>query len=275
MTQSTRLVNLTVPADDVELAGARLWAAGAAAIEERGTGNERPTLVTVLAVDDETSRARLGELPPTWELSFSDDDSVASEAWREHATPIRINGELDLLPAWFDDRPSRTSTTIVIEPAGAFGLGDHPTTRLSADAVWRLTRPHDRVLDVGCGTGVLAIVAILRGAERATAVDVAEAAREATLDNAERNDVADRISASCTPLHEVAGDFDLVTANILAPTVIALAGDLIRVVAPGGRLVVSGVLADRHDHVVEALHGFDLVATSVDEGWACLEFVKR
>lgn len=274
MTRLVRLAALTVPVDDIEVAGARLWEAGAAAIEERGLVDGHCTLVTVLAADDETSRLRLGELPTAWTLEFADDDSVVSEAWRDHAAVIRINAQLELRPAWLEDVSRGAETTVVIEPGSAFGLGDHPTTRLSADAAWRLTQPDDRVLDVGCGTGVLAIVAVVRGATRAVAIDVAEAAREATADNARRNKVADRIEPSCTPLHEISADFDLVFANILAPTLVALADDLVRVVAPGGRLVASGVLADHHDHVVDALRGLELVATSVDDGWACLEFVN-
>lgn len=276
MTGRARLTNLYVPAGDADVAGARLWAAGAAAIEERGGDDgEHRLLVTVLAADDDTSRARLGELPITWELSFSDDDSFASEAWRSHAGPVTVNDQLEIRPAWLAGAATEVPTCVVIEPGGAFGLGDHPTTRLSADAAWRATRQGDRVLDVGCGTGVLAIVAALRGASQVVAVDVAEAAREATADNAERNGVERRIVASCTPLHEVVGVFDLVLANILAPTIVAMADDLVHAVADGGRVIVSGVLSDRHDHVVEALGALSLVGTTVDAGWACLQFVKR
>jgi ribosomal protein L11 methyltransferase len=274
LTRPTRLVALTVPIDDVEVACARLWGAGAAAIEERPPDDGHQTFVTVLASDDLRSRTRLGELPATWDVTFSDDDSIVSEAWRDHAGVVRVNEHLELRPAWLAS--SATDATVVaIEPGSAFGLGDHPTTRLSADAAWRLTRPGDRVLDVGCGTGVLAIVSVLRGATSAVAVDVAEAAREATLDNARRNLVADRIVASCTPLDAVEDEFDLVFANILAPTLVTLADDLVRVVADRGRLVISGILADRHDHVLEALSGLDVSSRSFDDGWACVELVKQ
>jgi ribosomal protein L11 methyltransferase len=268
------LVALTVPIDDVEVACARLWGAGVTAIEERPPIDGYQTFVTVLAADDVTSRARLGELPATWVVRFADDDSVVSEAWRDHAEPVRVNEHLELRPAWLD-APTTDAIVVDIEPGSAFGLGDHPTTRLSADAAWRLTRPGDRVMDVGCGTGVLAIISLLRGATSAIAIDVAEAAREATLDNARRNLVADRIIASCTPLHEVEGEFDLVFANILAPTLVALADDLVRVVADEGRLVISGILADQHDHVLHALRGLDVSSRSFDDGWACVELVKQ
>jgi ribosomal protein L11 methyltransferase len=230
----------------------------------------------VLAVDDAVSLERIGPIADGWVVTFVDDADPPSEAWRNHARPVVLNAELVISPAWWPPAPGRQGQTVVsIEPGGAFGLGDHPTTRMSADAAWRLTQPGDRVIDVGSGSGVLAIVALLKGAASAVAIDTAEAAREATVDNAARNGVADRVAASCRPITEIDDVFDLAFANILAPTLIAMADDLVRLLRPGGRLVVSGVLADRHDHVVNALGELALCATHVDEAWACLEFVRR
>jgi len=270
-----RLTVLRVPARDAELAADRLWSAGGRAVEELGGADGVVELRTVLAADDTTSRGRLGPLPDDWMLAFVDADEPPSEAWRDHAEPIAVNDELVLLPAWLSSEHVRdvsdTSRTVEIEPAGSFGLGDHPTTRLSADAVWRLVSRGDRVLDVGCGSGVLSIIAVLRGAREVVAVDIAEAAREATVANAERNGVADVIDAATTPVHEIDGQFDVVLANMLAPTLIALSADLRRLTAPSGRLVISGILADRHDHVLEAVRPMVVVSTHVFEGWAAVE----
>lgn len=267
-----RVVELTVPVHDAELAVDRLWAAGASAVEER-SGVDRAVFRTVLAASDDVSRVRLGDLPAGWSLHFVDVDDAPAETWREFAVPIRVNERLELRPAWFDGPVDANRTVIRIEPAGSFGLGDHPTTRLSADAVWRTVQPGDRVLDVGCGTGVLSIVAVERGASRVIAIDVAEAAREATVSNAVRHGVGDRIEASCTPLAEIDGEFDVVAANILAPTLVALANDLRRVLAPSGRLVISGVLAGRHDHVLDALAPLTVDRTVELDAWACVEMV--
>lgn len=274
-----RVVEIEVPADDAEPAADRLWTAGAGAVEELSVEGGRVRLRSVLAADDEVSRRRLGQLPSTWTVRFVEVDDAPSDAWRDFAAPIVVNDELVLRPAWVEMEERPGVTVVAIEPAGAFGLGDHPTTRLSADAVWRLTQPDDRVLDVGCGSGVLAVVAVLRGARAAVAIDVAEAAREATEHNAERHGLADRIETSCSPLADVdvASDdgidrrFDLVVANILAPTLVELSEDLRRVLAPGGRLVVSGILAGRHDHVLRALSPLRAVRTDVLDGWACVE----
>jgi ribosomal protein L11 methyltransferase len=270
-----RLTVLTVPCSDVEVAADRLWCAGATAVESRVEAGGVVALVTVLADDDDRSLERIGPLGPDWVLTFVDDVAQANEGWRDHARPVVVNAELIINPAWWPITAPPSSRTIVsIEPGGAFGLGDHPTTRMTADAAWRLTKPGDRVIDVGSGSGVLAIVALLKGAASAVAIDIAEAARESTVANAALNGVGDRVDASCRQVAEIDDEFDLAFANILAPTLIAMADDLVRLIRPGGRLVVSGVLAERHDHVVDALAELELCETKVDDAWACLEFVR-
>lgn len=264
-----RLTQLIVPAADAEVAADRLWRAGASAIEEDDAG-DRVRLTTLLAGDDDTSRMRLGDLPGHWTVAFVDGDDAPSQAWRDHAQPVEVNDELVLQPAWQPAAGDHGRTVVMVEPGGSFGLGDHPTTRLSADAIWRLTSAGDRVLDVGCGSGVLGIVAALRGAASITAIDVAEAAREATVDNARRNGVAECVDASCIPLTQIEGRYELVVANILAPTLIELADHLRRVLAPSGTLVISGLLADHHDHVVRALEPLTVVAVDVLDSWACV-----
>jgi ribosomal protein L11 methyltransferase len=269
MQPAARTLVLTVPPPDAELAGDRLWAAGAAAIEERDAIDGRVELRTVLAADDSISLQRLGDVPGEWQVSFVDVDAAPAETWRDHAAPITIAPDLIIRPAWLERVNSPGVTEVEIEPGASFGLGDHPTTRLSAAAVWRSSPVH--VLDVGCGSGVLAIVAALRGAERVVAIDIAEAAHEATTDNADRNGVGDRIAASTAPIGDVEGQFDLVLANILAPTLVALSTDLRRVTAPGGTLVISGVLAEHHDQVLAALAPFEVVRSDRLDGWAAVE----
>lgn len=263
---------LTVPAHDAELAADRMMTAGAFAVEERalGEGDERVELRGSLADALPVAVDRLGELPPGWTVRIDAVDATPGDAWRDHATPMVI-GDLVIRPAWLPAIGDPSRLEIAIEPGSAFGLGDHPTTRLSAAAVRRLVRPGATVLDVGCGTGVLAIVALCSGAASAVGVDIADAAVPVSEDNAARNGVAHLIDVSTRTLDALDGGFDLVLANILAPALIALADDLRRLTAPGGRLVISGILADRHEHVLHALAPMQVVTSDLLDGWAAVE----
>lgn len=273
-----RMLVLTVPADEAELAADRLWSAGARAVEERAAtvaDPDRVELSTLLAADDEVAVGRLGPIPLHWSIHFVDVDDAPSDAWRDHARPIEVHPGLIIRPAWLPRVARADVLEIDIEPAGSFGLGDHPTTRLSAAAVDRIVGAGDRVLDVGCGSGVLAIIAARRGACEVVATDIAEPARAATVANVERNEVASIVRASTDPIDSLDGSFDLVVANILAPTLVAMADDLRRLTAESGVLVVSGILADRHDHVLAALEPMRVVGTAVLDGWAAVELRHR
>jgi ribosomal protein L11 methyltransferase len=261
---------VTVPADEVELASDVLWQLGVRAIEERSDDDGRVELWT--AVGDEADAAQratvaLGERWPTRLVDIVDD---AADTWREFAEPMWVDDRLVVVPAWQHHEFDDGVVTIQIEPGGAFGLGDHPTTLLSLRAARRHLGAGSRVLDVGCGTGVIAVMAALIGGGSVRAVDVASAAVEATHDNAARNGVADRVDVDATPASGLEGSFDLVVANILAPTLIELADDLRRLTAADGRLVISGILADRHDHVVSALAPMIVERTDTLDGWAAV-----
>jgi ribosomal protein L11 methyltransferase len=192
-----------------------------------------------------------------------------------------VNDRLVVVPAWHADAVSHDADDpmppplqVRIEPGGAFGLGDHPTTLLSLRALVRLVEGDeacDDVIDVGCGTGVLAVTAAMLLDRPVRAIDVAEAAVEAAVDNARRNGVDALVHADADDLADVDADYDIVLANILAPTLVALAADLRRVTRRAGRLVLSGILADAHDHVLEALAPMQVVRTDVLDGWACVE----
>lgn len=270
-----RVTVLTVPAADTELGADRMMTAGAFAVEERTVAGGLVELRGQLADALPVSVERLGPLPPGWHVRIDEVDATPADTWREHAAPVEVNPELVLRPAWLPPVASG-ATEVAVEPGAAFGLGDHPTTRLCADAVWRLVpelpAPVD-VLDVGCGTGVLAVAAVLRGARHATGIDIADAAVPVTRANAALNGVGGAVDVSTRPLAEVDATHGLVVANILAPVLVALAADLRRVTGPGGRLVISGILAGRHDHVLDALSPMVPVRTSELGGWAAVELV--
>ncbi len=267
-----RTIVVTVQPDAVEIASDRLWAAGAAAVEERPRPGGRVELRTSLASDDAVSIERLGVLPKDWAVSFEDVDHVAADTWRQFARPIEIRPGLMVSPAWVEVETTPDVSVVSIEPGGSFGLGDHPTTRLTAAAAAELVGPGARVLDVGCGSGILSIVAVKCGAAQVVSIDIAEAAREATIDNAVRNDVEDRIEVSTAPIGAIRGVFDVVLANILAPALSNMAPDLRDRTAPQGSLIVSGVLSGRYAHLLEALRPMCVIDERHLDGWSAVTF---
>jgi ribosomal protein L11 methyltransferase len=256
-----RQLVVTVEPHEVELASDALWGLGVVAVEERRAGDavELWTSIGDEPVDDP-------DLP--WPWRFVEVDERVADTWRQFAVPTIVEPGLVVCPAWVDHEAPEGTIVLRIEPGSTFGMGDHPTTQLSLAAARRWVRLGASVLDVGCGSGVLAIGAMVFGAARAMGVDIAPAAVPVTLANAAANGVT--VEVSTTPLQEVQGTFDVVLANILAPALIDLSADLRRVLAPGGVLVISGILADTHAHVLDALSPLRVVETATLDGWAAV-----
>jgi ribosomal protein L11 methyltransferase len=226
-------------------------------------------LWTSLGDDAEAVAAAAEGFPARWHWRVVDVDPADAERWRDHAHPTWVHADLVVCPAWVPFEPAPGTIVVRIEPASTFGLGDHPSTVLALRGLRPLVSGAV-MLDVGCGSGVLAVAAAVLGAERVDAIDVTTAAVDATVANAAVNGVADRVQVSTTPLADVEARYDVVAANLLAPTQIELAPDLRRVVGDDGALVVSGVLRDRYDHVLDALRPLRVVDTRTLEGWAAL-----
>jgi ribosomal protein L11 methyltransferase len=261
---------VTVPVDQTDLASDLLWSLGVRGIEERAADDSHVELWTAVGDASEAEERATAALGERWPTRFVDGADDAANTWREFARPMWIDEGLVVVPAWQDHAFDDHVMTIVVEPGGAFGLGDHPTTLLSLRAARRHLGVGRDVLDVGCGTGVISVMAALVGGSSVRAIDLASSAVEATLDNAARNGVSDHIEVDTAPAGEIDGAFDLVIANILAPTLIELADDLRRLTGPTGRLVISGVLAERHDHVLAALAPMIAERTDTLDGWAAV-----
>ncbi len=257
---------VTVGEAEAELASDALWGLGVVAVEERTPAEGTVELWTSLGDADPVAAG----WPAHWPWRYEEVDEAVADTWREFAAPIVVQPGLVVRPAWVPHDAPAGTTVLHIEPGSTFGMGDHPTTVLSLRATRRLVQPGCTVLDVGCGSGVLAIGACVFGAGTAVGVDIAPAAVSVTLANAAANGVGECVHASTTPLEDVTGVFDLVLANILAPTLVALAPDLRRVVAPGGALVISGILTGGYDHVLAALAPLQVVHTEELAGWAAV-----
>jgi ribosomal protein L11 methyltransferase len=272
---------LTVPVGESELAADALWALGVAAVEERavtGTGDEVGSgtedqfieLWTSLG-DEPSSVTRAAEaFPARWRWHTVEVDDTVANSWRQHATPSWVAPDLVVVPDWVEVQVPDDVTAVRIEPGAAFGLGDHPTTVLSLRALRSVLWPEATVLDVGCGSGVLAVGAAALGSPYVEAVDISEAAVDITRDNARRNGVAGQIVASTRPLRELSNPFDVVVANILAPALVELAPELSRLTAPSGVLIISGILESSHDHVLEALAPMQVIDQLTREGWTAV-----
>ena len=265
---------VTVPANEVELASDALWALGVAAIEERSpetlTEDHFVELWTSLGTDVGAITKAAEAFPARWRWHTVEVDPAVIDAWRAHALPSWIERDLVIVPAWKEVTIDAGVTRVDIDPGAAFGLGDHPTTILSLRLLRRTIWPGATVLDVGCGSGVLSVVAARLGAPYVAAIDISVAAIEATNANATRNGVAGAITVSDRPLASIEDQFDIVLANLLAPVVVDLATDLRRVLAPSGALIVSGVLEGADHHVRAALEPLQVVQEMTRDGWAAL-----
>lgn len=202
-------------------------------------------------------------------------EPVGDEDWvrlsQAQFEPIRISDKLWIVPSWAM-APDPHAVNLVLDPGLAFGTGSHPTTRLCLQWLERAIRGGERVLDYGCGSGILAIAALRLGAREALGVDVDPLALVAARANAARNRVDARFVNT-----ETAPDFeaDLVAANILANPLILLAPLLAGYMSKGGRIALSGILEAQAEEVMAAYAPwFAMRVSASDEGWVLLEGLR-
>jgi ribosomal protein L11 methyltransferase len=191
------------------------------------------------------------------------------EVWKRGLEPLVV-GRVFVRPSWVDAAPPPGTAEVVLDPGMAFGTGTHPTTALCLAALSDLlaARPGTSVLDVGTGSGLLAIAAAKLGAGRVAANDEDPVAVRVARENAAANGAAVEIGQE--PVARIVGTFDLVVANILANTLVELAGEISAKVAPGGTVLLSGILAPQEDEVCAAYVARGLVPAPGrrEGGWA-------
>jgi len=263
-----RTVRVTVPVADADLASDRLWQAGASAIAERAV----PGGVVLDAGGDPGSL--LAAVAGRWPAeTLVVDLAAALDAWRPYARAVTVGDRLVVRPPWVAPLVAPGAVEVIVDPGRAFGSGAHPSTRLALAALVQLVQGGERVLDVGCGSGVLALAALALGAAEAVGVDIDPAAREATTANAARNGMGDRLAVTDTiarPAGPTGGCYPVVVANLLLPDLVSLAPEIATAVHEHGALVVSGVLEGQRAEVEQAFAGASVVAAAGEEGWLAL-----
>ena len=208
------------------------------------------------------------------------DEEDWAEAWKAHYQPVRIGRHLLIRPRWIDMDLAPDDLEIALDPGMAFGTGTHPTTQLCLEALEDMVVPGVTVLDLGCGSGILAIGAAKLGAAHIWALDIDPIAVTVTAENAEQNGVGDRITAQEGSLASVitsARRFDVLAANIPAPVIIGMCGEgLGQTVRPGGKAVFSGIIAEQGDDVEAALRRTGLEPTRRRQigDWIAIEAVR-
>jgi ribosomal protein L11 methyltransferase len=214
--------------------------------------------------------AHCGLAVPAYEVGRLEEADWVRRSQAQFA-PLKIGERLWIVPSWHE--PPSDAAFVRLDPGLAFGTGSHPTTRLVLHFMERQVRGGERVLDYGCGSGILAIAAAKLGAGRVSGTDIDPDALETASTNAQANGVSIDL---CGP-DELRPDlYDIVVANILAQPLILLAPLLTSRVAAGGRLALSGILESQATEVAQAYApGFDIAATLTEEGWALVAGTRR
>lgn len=219
------------------------------------------------------------EYAPPAVSSITEEDW--SSNWKEHFKPLRVGSRLVIKPTWESFPESADDIILELDPGMAFGTGAHPTTLLCLSMLEKyLTSAMNSeaktlsALDVGTGSGILSIAAVKLGVARVTAIDIDPEAVRVAEENCVLNKVDSAVSVSDTPLQVVQGRYDIVLANILAEELVRMAPELVRRMAPGGTLILSGILLEKEDLVLNGFAGFAVTLSEVvrEQEWSCIVF---
>jgi ribosomal protein L11 methyltransferase len=255
--QEVRL-RIAVPRANADLISGELWRLGTLGIEELDEGAEIVLLAGFSSAHIAEAAARNLETFSVVE-EFESNDYL--DVWREFATIYRAGNRIVIRPPWVHYEPKASELIVGIDPGRSFGSGSHPSTRLALAELERLLEGNESVLDVGCGSGILSVAAARLGATRVLGIDIDPAAIEFTTRNAKSNGVADLVTATAIPIEATDGTYDVVISNMLASLLSSHGPNLVTMVRPGRRLVLSGLLSSQVDQVVDSCTPLQLLTT--------------
>lgn len=197
--------------------------------------------------------------------------------WKQYYKPFNVGNKLMIKPSWENVENTESRKILEIDPASTFGTGQHHTTKLVMERLETIVKDGDRVLDLGCGSGILSIAALLFGTESAVMVDIFENAVKTAGENVEKNGFDNsRYTAYCGNVIEdsalrekIGGGYNVIAANIVADVIIAMSSLFGSFLAKDGTLIVSGIITERLEEVLAALkeNGFNVISLSEEEGW--------
>ena len=214
-----------------------------------------------------------------YELKSVKEEDWANN-WKQYFKPLKVGNKLLVKPSWekYDDNDERI--ILEIDPASSFGTGQHNTTKLCLELLEKAIQGGERILDLGCGSGILSIGGILLGAKEATAVDIEENAVETAKENALKNQISnEKYTAYCGDIisdkglrEKIGNGYNIITANIVADVLIAMSGLFKKFLSNNSTLIVSGIITERKNEVIDAIveNGFTVVEEAEGDGWVAV-----
>lgn len=214
------------------------------------------------------------------DTSFVKDEDWINN-WKKHFKPCPIGNRLIIVPTWERDTlpaDAKNRIPLLIDPGMAFGSGQHETTRLCMELIEKYASRESHMLDVGTGSGILAITALLLGAKDAVGIDIDALSVKVAAENAALNGVDAHFTSRQGDLaRDVTGTFNLITANIVADIIIQLTPDAVKLLAPDGVYIMSGIIEERKADVMKVLEelGLYLLEEKNDRGWCAMAVGKK
>ena len=253
-------LKIEIPQHAIDNVCGELWELGTTGIEEQNSANEVLLLAGFRSVHEATKAAAALVYPTTLE-EFSSREYL--DLWRDHAIVYHVGSRLVIRPPWLPYEAKANELVIHIEPGHSFGSGSHPSTQLALEHLEIVLEGNESVLDVGCGSGILAVTSARLGAVYVLGVDIDRESLILTNQNAEANGVAEFVSSSSSPIEEIQETFDVVVANILPHVLANMATHLDSKIKPDGQLLLCGLLEHQIESVIEAFYPLRLFTTKL------------